>query len=71
MMSDTPGTLPNNALLAALGAVEKIQRDMNPTKLSPTQEYLEEARSGAMYATAPQGGGGPPLTPLVYRLRLQ
>jgi hypothetical protein len=47
---DVPGRpSPNTALLAALKEVEEIQRDMNPTELSPTQEYLEEARSGAMY----------------------
>ena len=40
---------PNTALLAALQEVDKIQQEMNPTKVSPTQEYLEEARSGAMY----------------------
>jgi hypothetical protein len=43
------GPAPNTALLAALEEVEQIQRGMNPTKVSPTQQYLEEARSGAMY----------------------
>src|SRR5437867_4354992 len=50
----TPGSAqgspsPNTALLAALREVEEIQREMNPTKVSPTQQYLEEARAGAMY----------------------
>jgi len=39
----------NAPLLAALKEIEAIQRDMNPTKSSPTQDYLDEARSGAMY----------------------
>jgi hypothetical protein len=44
-----PRPLPNQSLLAAVAKVDLIQRDMNPTRLSPTQEYIEEARSGAMY----------------------
>jgi hypothetical protein len=43
------GPKPNVALLAALDEVEEIQKSINPTKLSPTQELIEEARSGAMY----------------------
>jgi hypothetical protein len=43
------GSQPNQTLLAAVAKVDLIQRDMNPTRLSPTQEYIEEARSGAMY----------------------
>ena len=39
----------NVPLLAALREIEEIQREMNPSKLSPTQDYLDEARSGAMY----------------------
>ena len=40
---------PNTALLSALAEIEIIQKDMNPTIVSPTQDFIEEARSGAMY----------------------
>jgi hypothetical protein len=42
-------TSSNASLLAALAEIDEIQREMNPTKSSPTQDYLDEARSGAMY----------------------
>jgi Arc/MetJ-type ribon-helix-helix transcriptional regulator len=40
---------PNVALLAALKEVDEIQQGVNPSKVSPTREYMDEARSGAMY----------------------
>jgi hypothetical protein len=39
----------NLGMRNALARIEKLHQGMNPTKAGHTDEYLREARSGAMY----------------------
>jgi hypothetical protein len=44
-----PRVMPNRALLAAIATIEELQKDMHPKEGRNAEEYVREARAGAIY----------------------
>ena len=53
VLDEAPAVRPNEAMLAALRAIEERSKDMPFTSGEDTQRLLREARAGAMYGYDP------------------